>query len=179
MEELLLTWKVEAKRLDDTRIEIRVGRLPRSKRGNGDMVSIADAGLGVSQVLPVIIALLVATPDTLVYLEEPEIHLHPTAQVHMARILAEAAKRGVIVVAETHSSLLLRGIQTLVAQGELDPTLVKLHWFQRSPSNGSTQVASADLDQDGAFGEWPVDFDDVSLNAEKGYLDAVYGAGKK
>jgi predicted ATPase len=122
---------------------------------------------------------LVATHETLVYLEEPEIHLHPEAQVQMAGILAEAAKRGVIVVAETHSSLLLRGIQTLVANGELDPKLVKLHWFRRSPATGSTQVESADLDQDGAFGEWPVDFDDVMLDAEKGYLDAVYGAGKE
>ena len=29
------------------------------------------------------------------------------------------------------------------------------------------------MDEDGAFGEWPEDFDDVALEAEGEYLDAV------
>ncbi|MEO1288487.1 MAG: AAA family ATPase, partial [Chloroflexota bacterium] len=49
---------------------------PRSKSG----VNIADVGLGVSQVLPVLVALLVAKEGQLVYLEQPELHLHPRAQ---------------------------------------------------------------------------------------------------
>jgi predicted ATPase len=178
LEGLGLTSKIEARSVDDSRFEIRVGRLARTKRAEGDLVNIADVGLGVSQVLPVTVALLVAEPGDLVYLEEPEIQLHPRAQVHLARILAAAAKRGVIVVAETHSSLLLLGIQTLVASGDLDPEMVKLHWFRRNSSDGSTQVKSADLDRNGAFGEWP-DFDDVLLRAEKDYLDAVESASRK
>jgi predicted ATPase len=110
-----------------------------------------------------------------VYLEEPEIHLHPRAQTKLADILARAAKRGVRVVAETHSTLLLTAIQTLVAKGELSPDLVKLHWFQRDPKTGITQVNSADLDENGAFGDWPEDFDAVALDAEGAYLDAVEG----
>jgi hypothetical protein len=174
-----LTPKIETIPSNDSRVEIRVGRLARTKTARRDLVSIADVGLGVSQVLPVIVALLAATPGTLVYLEEPKIHLHPAPQVHLAHILADAARRGVIVVAETHSSLLLRGIQTLVARAELDPKIVKLHWFERSEVDGSTTVRSADLDREGAFGPWPSDFGDVSLNAEKEYLDAVYGTAQK
>ena len=34
-------------------------------------------------------------------------------------------------------------------------------------------MRSADLDEDGAFGDWPVDFDDVALNAQSKFLDAV------
>lgn len=44
-------------------------------------INIADVGLGVSQVLPVLVALLVAKEGQLVYLEQPELHLHPRAQV--------------------------------------------------------------------------------------------------
>jgi predicted ATPase len=108
----------------------------------------------------------------LVYLEEPEIHLHPRAQTKLADILADAAKRGVRVVAETHSSLLLRAIQALVAKGELDSDLVRLHWFTRDAS-GVTQVSSTKLDSNGAFGDWPEDFGDVALESEQRYLDAV------
>jgi len=174
LKEMELTSGVEAVRLDDSQIEIKVPRLLESNPGNNqDWVSIADVGFGVSQTLPVAVALLAASPGQLVYIEQPELHLHPRAQHAMAGLLARAAKRGVRVVIETHSSILLLGIQNLVARERLDPELVKLHWFQRDSNTGSTRISSADLDHSGAFGEWPEDFDDVSLQAQREYLDAV------
>lgn len=174
MELLGLTWKVKAKVLNDAQIELLVGRLPKQHKGGAsDLVNIADVGLGVSQSLPVVVALLVAEPGQMVYLEQPELHLHPHAQYLMAHALADAAKRGVIVVVETHSAILLRGIQTLVAKKEIDRSLVKLHWFKRSPDTGLTTVSSADLNEKGAFGKWPEDFYDVMLEAEQEYLDAA------
>lgn len=171
LEKLGLTWKVDAKQLNDVQIELRVGRLPRSNEAS-DMVSIADVGLGVSQTLPVLVALLVAEPGQLVYLEQPEIHLHPRAQVALAEILTDAANRGVRVVLETHSELLLLAVQSLVAEGKISPELVKLHWFKRR-EDGVTEVSSTDLDAAGAFGDWPEDFSDVSLKLESRYLDAA------
>ncbi len=173
LERLGLTWKVAAKRINDTQVELQVGRRPSAGRdGSRDLINIADVGVGVSQTLPVLVALHTAKPGQLVYLEQPEIHLHPRAQTAMARVLADAVKRGVRVVAETHSSLLLLGIQTLVAEGELPPELVKLHWFTRG-EDGLTTVRSADLDEAGAFGDWPEDFAEVELAAEGRYLDAA------
>ena len=124
--------------------------------------------------LPVVVALQVARPGQLVYIEQPELHLHPRAQVAMARLLANAANRGVRVVAETHSSLILVGVQSLVAEGVLAPDKVKLHWFQRNPKDGSTDIASADLDQSGAYGDWPEDFLDVELEADHRYTRAAH-----
>ena len=167
-----LTGQVGTKKIGDVGIELQVGRLLHDKTGNTEMVSIADVGFGVSQVLPVVVALVNAEPGQLVYLEQPELHLHPNAQVALAQVLADAAKRGVRVVAETHSSLLLLGVQTLVAEGDLSPELVKLHWFTRR-EDGVTEVNSVDLDEAGTYGDWPVDFDDVSLNAQSRFLDAV------
>ena len=182
-----LTGQVSTKKIDDTRIELQVGRppLPASpdpsrilasrdggEGGGTDMVNIADVGFGVSQVLPVLVALIVAESGRLVYLEQPELHLHPRAQVALAQELAAAAKRGVRVVAETHSSLLLLAVQTLVAEGSLPPELVKLHWFRRG-ENGATKIDTANLDEAGAYGDWPEDFDDVDLKAQSRYLNAV------
>ena len=167
-----LTRKVAAQRIGDTRIELQVDGLPHDSIGETAMVNIADVGFGVSQALPVLVALIVASPSQLVYLEQPELHLHPRAQVALAQVLADAAKRGVRVVAETHSSLLLLGIQTLVAEGYLPQELVKLHWFTRN-QDGATEVVSADLDESGAYGEWPEDFDDVDLKAQSRYIKAA------
>lgn len=174
LENLGLTWKVKAAQRDETQVELKVGRLQHGSQGGAhDLVSIADVGFGVSQTLPVLVALLVAQPGQLVYIEQPEIHLHPRAQRALASIFADAAKRGVIVIVETHSALLIRGIQTLVAKDELAQGLVKLHWFQRDAS-GATSVKSADLDEAGAFGDdWPEDFDEVELSSDNEYLSAA------
>ena len=177
LEEMGLTWKVEAKPVDDTRVELKVGRLLHARKGGArDLVSIADVGFGVSQSLPVVVALLAAHPGQLVYLEQPEIHLHPLAQRRLANVLRAAVQRGVVVVVETHSALLLREIQTLIAKGNLKRHEVAFHWLQRG-EDGGTVVRTADLDNQGAYGDWPEDFDITELDAEKSYLDAVEGKG--
>ncbi|MSQ28785.1 MAG: hypothetical protein EXR51_11730 [Dehalococcoidia bacterium] len=169
---LKLSGSVRANRIDDIQVELRVGRQLGVTANEDDSVNVADVGYGVSQVLPVLVALLVAEAGQLVYIEQPEIHLHPQAQSSLAATIADAAKRGVRVIIETHSDLLLLGLQTLVAQGKLAPELVKLHWFSRNAA-GYTRVQSADIDSRGSFGEWPVDFSAVVRRAEDRYLDAA------
>ena len=173
LQSLGLTWRVDTKQIDDTQIEVRVGRV--TNKGNSkstDMVSIADVGFGLSQTLPVVVALLVAEPEQLVYLEQPEIHLHPRAQANLAQLLVDAANRGVRVVVETHSELLIRRVQSLIAEDKIDAEKVKLHWFSQD-DNGFTKVTTAELDETGAFGDWPEDFSEISLQEESRYLDAA------
>ena len=52
------------------------------------------------------------------------------------------------------------------------PELVKFHWFTRR-EDGVTEVDSVDLDEAGAYGDWPLDFDDVDLKIQSRYLNAV------
>ncbi len=174
LKQLRLTSEITAEYVDDTQVRLKVGRMSaHSKDGEPDLVNIADVGVGVSQVVPVLVALIAAETGQLVYVEQPEIHLHPRAQTALAEIIAEAAKRGVIVVIETHSPLLILALQSLVAEGKLDPSLAKLHWFRRI-RGGSTRVSSADLDDAGAFGDWPEDFADVTLDLQQRYIDAAF-----
>ena len=121
LQSLGLTGWVRAEPLDDVNVELRVGRLPVGRKSDleKDNVNIADVGFGVSQVLPVLVALVVAEPGQMVYIEQPELHLHPRAQVALAEVLSDAAKRGVRVIVETHSPLLLQGVMTLIAEDKL------------------------------------------------------------
>ena len=169
--ELGLASDIDTNRLNDTRLEVRVSR--HSGCSVMDSVNIADVGFGVSQVLPVLVALLAAERKQVVYIEQPELHLHPRAQHRLAKILARAIAADIRVVIETHSSILLRGIQTLVANGTLERGRVALYWFRQDPKSGRSVVSQAKLDAQGAFGDWPADFDEVSLNAEDEYLNAV------
>lgn len=173
MERLGLASLIDAKPVTATRVEISVGRKQAgSRQRDAELVNIADVGTGTSQVLPILVALLMAKPDQLVYIEEPELHLHPKAQWELAKIMAETANRGVRLVVETHSSIIVRGVQTLVAKGELPPDNVALHWFHLDDA-GKTQVHSAQLDQNGAYGDWPEDFDETALMVEEKYYEAV------
>ena len=170
-----LTDSVTAKVKNANEVELSVSRLPAGSKGKprkSDMVNIADVGIGVSQVLPILVALIAAQEGQLVYVEQPELHLHPRAQVVMAELLAEAANRGVRVIVETHSSLLLLTVQTLIAQDRIKNTDVALHWFARD-AKGATQVTYVQPDEDGAYGMWPEDFGDVEMKAQGAYLDAV------
>ena len=172
MEALGLTWKVAPKAINETQVELRVGRLPSSQRGGArDLVSIADVGIGISQTLPVVVSLLVAKRGQILLIEQPEIHLHPKAQYKLAELLVKTAKRGVKVIVETHSALLLRSIQTLVAEKKINSDDVILHWFTRR-EDGSTEIKSSELDAKGCFGDWPEDFGSVELKAERRFLEA-------
>ncbi|HRZ12202.1 MAG TPA: AAA family ATPase [Kiritimatiellia bacterium] len=116
------------------------------------------------------------SPGQLVYLEQPEIHLHPLAQRRLATVLRAAVKRGVVSVVETHSALFLREVQLLIARGHLQKEDVALHWLRRD-QQGETTVSTAELDDRGAYGDWPEDFDQTELQAEQEYLDAVEARG--
>jgi predicted ATPase len=167
---LTLSKNIEATEINDTQIELKVSRTFDSD----DMVNIVDVGSGVSQILPVLVALVAAEPEQLVYLEEPEIHLHPRAQANLGEIIVDAANRGVRVVLETHSDLLLRRIQSLVAEDKISAGKAILHWFSRD-GHGFTQVTSTPLNETGGYSnpDFPLDFSDVFLDEEGRYLDAA------
>lgn len=169
-----LTWKVSAEYIDESQVRIVVGRMPVSRRGGAkDLVNISDVGFGMSQSLPVLVALLVARPGQTVLIEQPEIHLHPLAQRRMADLIIEAVSRGVRPIIETHSSTLLRALQTSIAKGKISNENVIMHWCSRDEQTGATTVDSRVPDTDGSYGDWPVDFDDVALDVEAEYLDVV------
>ncbi|NER23054.1 MAG: DUF3696 domain-containing protein [Symploca sp. SIO1C2] len=175
LQNLGLTSIIKSEQINDTQVELKVGRLPcssNSKTTKKDMVSMVDVGFGVSQVLPVLVALLAASPGQLVYIEQPELHLHPRAQVALAEVFAEAANRGVRVVVETHSELFLLGVQSLVAEEQLSSDKVKLHWFTRQ-EDGGTKISSGELDETGAFADWPEDFSEIALSTQNRYLTAA------
>ena len=172
LQRLGLTGRVVAQQVDAVHVELKVGRWVGKGHGD-DLVDLADVGFGVSEVLPVLTALAAAWQGQVVYLEQPEIHLHPRALVVLGKILAEVAAEGVTVIVETHSRLLLRGVQLAIAKGLLSPSDTAMHWVSRDERTGWSRVDLAELGPDGSFGEWPVDFAEVEAAADDEWLDAV------
>lgn len=76
---------------------------------------LTSVGVGVSQALPVIVALLTCEPGDIFLVEQPELHLHPDAQARLADFLI-TARPDVCVVAETHSDSILARIRRRVIE---------------------------------------------------------------
>jgi len=161
---------ISAKKLNEAQVCVEVSRPTRNKKQ--DKVNLSDVGFGLSQVLPIIVALIESNNEHIIYIEQPEIHLHPKAQFKLAAILSDYVNKGRKMIIETHSSILIRGLQIEVAEGKLPENSVSLNWFTQD-SDGATAVSEAMFDENGTFGDWPADFDDTYLDAESRYLDAV------
>lgn len=118
-----------------------------------------NVGFGLTQVLPILVAVLSAEADDLILIENPEVHLHPSGQALMGAFLALAASAGTQILIETHSDHVLNGIRRAVRQETLKPEQVALHFF-RPPTKGFDQVVSPQVDMSGNIDMWPEGFFD-------------------
>lgn len=120
-------------------------------------------GFGITQVLPIVVAILAAKPDDLVLIENPEVHLHPAGQSRMGAFLADAANAGVQVLVESHSDHVLNGVRRAVKQSRIDPSATALYYFRprhEAEASGVAQVESPAIDADGNIADWPAGFFD-------------------
>ncbi len=118
-----------------------------------------NVGFGLTQVLPIIVASLVAKEGDLLLIENPEVHLHPAGQSLMGQFLTEVAAAGVQVLTESHSDHVLNGIRRAVKGGALSAEKVALHFFKPRDQTGD-QVTSPTLDASGNIDHWPDGFFD-------------------
>lgn len=132
---------------------------------SGVRSSPADVGFGISQVLPILVELS-ARQQSVICIEQPEIHLHPALQAEIADVLIEstdAEGRGNQVIAETHSEHLVLRVQRRIREGSLDPSQVAVLYVDQEPG-GEATVQRLRLDSQGDFiDEWPNGFFDDRL----------------
>ena len=121
-------------------------------------VAITDVGVGVSQILPILVLCNYVPADSTVLLEQPEIHLHPAVQARLADVFIDAfQKNEVQIVFESHSEHLLRRLQRRIAEGELSEHDVSL-FFCSIQEDGESVVGELEVDQCGNIANWPKDF---------------------
>lgn len=128
-------------------------------------------GYGVSVAFPVILAGLLAKPGGTVVVENPEAHLHPSAQSVIGEFLARVSSGGVQVIVETHSDHVVNGIRLAVKAELIAPEDTSFLAFARTKELGGHSVERILLDASGEFGSHPSGFFD---QAERD-LKLIYG----
>ncbi len=124
---------------------------------DGVACNLRDVGIGVSQVLPVLVVAYFAPPGSTIILEEPEIHLHPLAQAVLAELFVTIShERKVQFIVETHSEHLFRRMQTLIARQEVSAEQVAMYFVERDGKAAKLRVLA--LDEYGRVKNWPDGF---------------------
>ena len=98
---------------------------------NGRSFSLHTTAMGVANlgILALLIERKVLDEDTLLFIDEPEAHLHPAWQVVMAEALFELARQGVNVVIATHSIDILKWLEVHIKKNPKYKRLVALNQF--------------------------------------------------
>ncbi|MGR7911448.1 DUF3696 domain-containing protein [Lysinibacillus capsici] len=99
--------------------------------GDNSNLHQTNVGYGISFILPIIIAGLIAKEGSVIIVENPELHLHPQAQSNIATFLAVIAASGVQVIIETHSEHIVNGFRkaVLFSQNPLTNTELTINYF--------------------------------------------------
>ena len=119
------------------------------RRAKGPMRNLIDVGYGVSQVLPVVTELFRDTETPMFLLQQPEVHLHPSAQAALGSLFCRIAARERQLVIETHSDHLIDRVRMDVRDGttKLTPDDVSILFFERRDLDA--RIHSLRLDQEG------------------------------
>ena len=104
------------------------------KRAKGSRHNLIDVGYGVSQVLPVITELLRPDGPRMFLMQQPEVHLHPSAQAALGSLFCTVAATDRQIVVETHSDHLLDRVRMDVRdrKAKLKPEDVSILYFERT-----------------------------------------------
>ena len=128
--------------------QLQVRKFGRKLKGPNR--NLIDIGYGVSQILPVVTELLKRDPQPLFLLQQPEVHLHPSAQAALGSLLCTIAAGGLTqLVIETHSDHLLDRVRMDVRDGRkgLSPEDVSILYFELDDL--SARVHSLRIDESG------------------------------
>lgn len=158
----LQTFGLAERARSEDRGRIGIG-LSVTPKGIDREVDLTSVGVGVSQVLPVILLCLLAQPGTLVVLEQPELHLHPKLQQDLADFLLACARSGRQIVLETHSEHLVNRLRYRIAQDETDETHDLIGLVFAENDNGVTRYREPEVNVYGGVGDdWPAGFLDLT-----------------
>ena len=126
----------------------------------GEPTLATNLGFGISYVLPIIVTGLIAIKGSYFIVENPEAHLHPSAQSKIGRFLAMVADAGVNVIVETHSDHIINGIQIAVAEKEIAHNSVTINFFNQVEGEGQPKIKDISINEKGELSQWPKGFFD-------------------
>ena len=136
--------------------EVKIGSKNSLKKHN-----LAHVGVGISQVLPIIVNGLLSDEDSTLIFEQPELHLHPKVQALLGDFFLSMMLCSKQCIIETHSEHLINRLGRRVAASSSEDELgdsIKL-FFSKMGKKGSS-FKEVTIRESGVLSSWPDGFYD-------------------
>lgn len=127
------------------------------QKGGKAMFKPTNVGFGYSYALPILIAGLTARKDSILIVENPEAHLHPSAQSMITKFLGLVANSGVQVFIETHSEHILNALRVMVVQRSINAQDINVMYFDNKLDSYFETIP---IEDNGKMDHWPANFFD-------------------
>jgi len=139
-------------------LESNIITLKLSSDASGNFYKPINVGFGYSYALPIIVSGLIAKKGEILIVENPEAHLHPSAQAEIIKFLARVGAAGIQVFIESHSDHILNGLRLSVLEKIIAADEISIIYFSRE--NETLQIKNIIVEQDGRIETWPDGFFD-------------------
>lgn len=137
-----------------------------------ELVNLSDVGFGISQSMPILIGDIELGNKSTLYVSQPEVHLHPSAQAKLGDYFVRQMNIGKRYVIESHSEYLMNRIRLSIVKGIVNEDDVKVYYMCKE--NGEAKIHDIKFKKNGQIEGAPEDFFDtymmdvmdIAMNAE-------------
>jgi energy-coupling factor transporter ATP-binding protein EcfA2 len=113
-------------------------------------IRMINEGFGSNQLLHLLTQLAVCPRNSLVLIDDPEVHLHPMAQAKLAELLNRVSSdEGKDMLIATHSEHFLVTLLTLVGEGSIRSEDLKVYYFVKD--GGVSRAENLTVNPDGTI----------------------------
>lgn len=133
---------------------------------------LTQVGVGVSQVLPILVSSLLAVPGSILIFEQPELHLHPRVQARLADFFVSMIQLGKQCVVETHSEYLINRLRYQVANSEGKDISDEIKIYFAEKVGAESVYRPITINQYGSIDDWPRGFFDEGERMAASILEA-------
>jgi predicted ATPase len=129
-----------------------------STSGSSSLHDLIHVGVGVSQVLPILVQSLLSEPGSTLIFEQPELHLHPKVQTRLADFFVSMTMLGKQCLVETHSEYLINRLryQSAIIEGDTISKNVILYFVEKETNASNYRLIR--INKYGVIEDWPKGF---------------------
>lgn len=128
--------------------------------------SLLEVGIGIGQILPILLMGLLAPANGLLIIEEPEMHLHPYVQARLGDFFMGLAKCKKQCLIETHSENLVSQLRLHIVQaGGLEKSDCMIYFVDQD-EKGAAKFEKVEISPNGNILNWPDGFFDETMLQE-------------
>lgn len=123
---------------------------------------LTHVGVGVSQILPILVMCLLADADNILILEQPELHLHPKVQSKLCDFFIAISGFNRQCLVETHSEYMINRLRLRIAQGNQERLGEDSPIYFIEKNEAASSIRKVEINRFGVIQDWPEEFFDQS-----------------